>query len=69
MTWSTKGQAAVLFGFYDNDQNGSEDDMRSIFGYAFTFGSGVLSWSSVKQHCVVLSTANVEYISATEATT
>lgn len=43
--------------------------MRSIFGYAFTLGSGVFSWSSVKQHCVVLSNAKVEYINAAEATT
>ncbi|BBN67359.1 transposable element gene [Prunus dulcis] len=48
--------------------NGSEDDMRSTSGYAFTFGSGVFSWASVKQQCVALSTAEAEYISASEAT-
>ncbi|XP_070660537.1 secreted RxLR effector protein 161-like [Malus domestica] len=64
-----KGQGAVLFGFCDSNQSGSEDDMRSVFGYAFTFGSGVFSWSSIKKHCVVFSNAKVEYISTTEATT
>ncbi|KAM1198846.1 hypothetical protein ACFX2G_010350 [Malus domestica] len=42
--------------------------MRSTSGYAFTFGSGVFSWSLVKQHCVALSMVEAEYISATEAT-
>ncbi|KAM1285869.1 hypothetical protein EV1_028411 [Malus domestica] len=42
--------------------------MKSTSGYAFTFGSGVFSWSSVKQQCVALSTAEAEYISASEAT-
>ncbi|CAL2273749.1 unnamed protein product [Prunus armeniaca] len=42
--------------------------MRSTSGYAFTFGNGVFSWASVKQQCVALSTAEVEYISASEAT-
>ncbi|CAN6678923.1 unnamed protein product [Malus baccata var. baccata] len=50
------------------DWSGSEDDMKSTSGYAFTFGSGVFSWSSVKQQCVALSTAEAEYISASEAT-
>ncbi|KAM1952616.1 hypothetical protein ACFX15_007066 [Malus domestica] len=63
-----KGQGAMLFGFCDSDWSGSEDDMRSTSGYAFTFESGVFSWSLVKQHCVALSTAEAEYISAAEAT-
>ncbi|KAM2946602.1 hypothetical protein COP2_029388 [Malus domestica] len=63
-----KGKGAILMGFCDNDWSGSEDDMKSTSGYAFTFGSGVFSWSSVKQQCVALSTAEAEYISASEAT-
>ncbi|CAL2253624.1 unnamed protein product [Prunus armeniaca] len=63
-----KGEGTVLIGFCDSDWSGSEDDMRSTSRYAFTFGSGVFSWASVKQQCVALSTAEVEYISASEAT-
>lgn len=43
--------------------------MKSTSGYAFTFGSDMFSWSSVKQQCVALSIAEAEYISACEATT
>ena len=46
---------------------GSEDDSRSTSGYAFGFGSGVFSWASLKQNTV--STAEAEYVSASEATT
>ena len=41
----------------------------STSGYAFSFGSGVFSWASVKQNTVALSTAETEYVSASEATT
>ncbi|KAI5323716.1 hypothetical protein L3X38_032788 [Prunus dulcis] len=42
--------------------------MKSTSGYAFSFGRGVFSWASVKQHSVALSTAEAEYVSAAEAT-
>ncbi|CAL8085699.1 unnamed protein product [Prunus armeniaca] len=64
-----KGKKAVLVGFYDSDWGGSLDDSKSTSGYAFSFGSGVFSWASMKQNCVSLSTAEAEYISAAEATT
>ncbi|KAI5338824.1 hypothetical protein L3X38_018096 [Prunus dulcis] len=64
-----KGKKLVLVGFCDSDWGGSVDDSKSTSGYAFSFGSGVFSWASVKQNCVALSTAEAEYISAAEATT
>ncbi|CAL2244033.1 unnamed protein product [Prunus armeniaca] len=64
-----KGKWAVLIGYCDNDWSGSVDDSKSTSGYAFSFGSGVFAWASVKQNCVALSTAEAEYISASEATT
>ncbi|KAI5350059.1 hypothetical protein L3X38_002950 [Prunus dulcis] len=42
--------------------------MKSTSGYAFSFGSGVFSWASVKQHSMALSTTEAEYMSAAEAT-
>ncbi|KAM1470398.1 hypothetical protein ACFX11_041122 [Malus domestica] len=63
-----KGKKTVLVGFCDSDWGGSLEDSKSTSGYAFSFGSGVFSWASVKQHCVALSTAEAEYISASEAT-
>ncbi|KAB2605950.1 hypothetical protein D8674_005667 [Pyrus ussuriensis x Pyrus communis] len=64
-----KGRKACLIGFCDSDWGGSLEDSKSTSGYAFSFGSGVFSWASVKQNCVALSTAKAEYISASEATT
>ena len=43
--------------------------MKSTSGYAFSFGNGAFSWASVKQQSVALSTAEAEYMSASEATT
>ncbi|KAM1262144.1 hypothetical protein ACFX2G_027916 [Malus domestica] len=63
-----KGKNAMLIGFCDSDWGGSVDDSKSTSGYAFSFGSGVFSWASVKQNCVALFTAEAEYISASEAT-
>ncbi|CAL2254853.1 unnamed protein product [Prunus armeniaca] len=63
-----KGKEITLIGYCDSDWAGSEDDMRSTSGYAFTMGSGVFSWASIKQNTVALSTAEAEYISAAEAT-
>ncbi|KAI5344133.1 hypothetical protein L3X38_012010 [Prunus dulcis] len=64
-----KGKVAVLIGYCDSDWSGSVDDSKSTSGYAFSFGSGVFAWASVKQNCVALATAEAEYISASEATT
>ena len=64
-----KGKKAVLMGYCDSDWGGSIEDSKSTSGYAFSFGSGVFSWASVKQNCVALSTAEAEYVSASEATT
>ncbi|CAL9025150.1 unnamed protein product [Prunus brigantina] len=52
-----------------SDWGDSIEDSKSTSGYAFSFGSGVFSWASVKQNCVALSTAEAEYVSASEATT
>lgn len=43
--------------------------MKSILGYAFSFGSGIFSWATVKQHNVALSTAEAKYMSVVKATT
>ena len=37
------------------------DDRRSITGYAFSIGSGVIAWSSKKQSTVALSSCEAEY--------
>ncbi|XP_068340328.1 uncharacterized mitochondrial protein AtMg00810-like [Pyrus communis] len=65
----TKDRDAILVEFCDADSVGSEDDCRSTSGYAFSFGSGVFSWTFVKQNTIALSTTEAKYVSAAEATT
>ncbi|CAL2244757.1 unnamed protein product [Prunus armeniaca] len=63
-----KGKNVMLIGFCDSDWSGSIEDSKCTSGYAFSFGSGVFSWASIKKNCVALSTAEAEYINALEAT-
>ena len=56
-----------LVGFTDSDWAGSLDDRKSTSGYIFCLGSNVIAWSSKKQKTVALSSAEAEYIAATDA--
>jgi hypothetical protein len=42
-------------------------DRKNTFGYCFSLGSAMISWSSRKQGSIAQSTAEVEYISASDA--
>lgn len=55
-----------LVGYTDSDWAGSLDDRKSTSGYLFCLGSNVISWSSKKQKSVALSSAEAEYIAATD---
>lgn len=57
----------MLIGLCDSDWSGSDNDIRSTYGYAFTFRSGKFSQPSIKQPCIALSTVEAKYISASEA--
>ncbi|XP_050147299.1 uncharacterized mitochondrial protein AtMg00810-like [Malus sylvestris] len=61
LLYLTATRPYIMYAWVLSDWSGSEDDMRITSGYAFTFGSRVFSWSLVKQHCVALSPAKVEY--------
>ena len=49
----------------DVDWTGSMDDIKSTSGGAFFLGGRLISWLSKKQDCISQSTAEVEYVVAT----
>nr|GFB83221.1 uncharacterized mitochondrial protein AtMg00810-like [Tanacetum cinerariifolium] len=52
-----------LTGFSDADYAGCKDSFKSTFGGAQSLGEKLVSWSSKKQDCTALSTAEAEYVS------
>jgi hypothetical protein len=61
------GSDIVLQGYVDSDMAGDKDSRRSTTGYVFTVGGITVSWISKLQKVVALSTTEVEYVAATEA--
>ncbi|KAH9650169.1 hypothetical protein KPL70_026264 [Citrus sinensis] len=59
------GQQCV--GYCDSDFTGDLDKRRSTTGYVFTLGGGPVSWRSILQSKIALSTTEAEYMAATEA--
>jgi hypothetical protein len=55
---------ARLLGYTDSDLAGDLDNRRSIFGVLFFLGESPVSWQSVKQRVVALSSCEAEYIAA-----
>ena len=62
-----KEKDSKLVGYTDSDWAGSIDDCKSSSGYLFCLGTKLISWSSKKQKIVALSSAEAEYIAATDA--
>jgi hypothetical protein len=56
-----------LQGYADADWAGSAVDQKSTSGCCFTLGSVMVSWCSMKQSFVALSTAKAEYIALSVA--
>ena len=38
----------MIIGYYGNNWVGSEDDVKNTYGYAFSLGSGMFFWASIK---------------------
>nr|GFA24873.1 opie2 pol protein [Tanacetum cinerariifolium] len=61
--WYTKDPGFELTGFLDADYAGCKDTFKSTSGEAQFLGEKLVSWSSKKQDCTSLSTAESEYVS------
>ncbi|XP_059075101.1 secreted RxLR effector protein 161-like [Cryptomeria japonica] len=57
-----------LTGYSNSDWAGDPDDCKSTTGYAFSIGSGVVSWSNKKQSTISLSSTEAEYKALCNAT-
>ncbi|XP_039834699.1 secreted RxLR effector protein 161-like [Panicum virgatum] len=60
-------RALELVGFSDSDMAGDVDGRRSTTGVLFFLGACPISWQSLKQKVVALSTCEAEYIAAAMA--
>nr|GEZ51850.1 uncharacterized mitochondrial protein AtMg00810-like [Tanacetum cinerariifolium] len=61
--WYTKDSGFELIGFSDADYARCNDSFKSTSGGAQFLGEKLVSWSSKKQDCTALSTAEAEYVS------
>nr|GFB12016.1 retrovirus-related Pol polyprotein from transposon TNT 1-94 [Tanacetum cinerariifolium] len=61
--WYTKDSGFELTGFSDADYAGCKDSFKSTSDGAQFLGEKLVSWSSKKQDCTMLSTAEAEYVS------
>ena len=62
--WYPKGSNFDLVGFSDADYAVDKVDRKSTSGTCHFLGRSLVCWSSKKQNCVSLSTAESEYIAA-----
>eukprot|EP00253_Pinus_taeda_P034713 PITA_34713 len=67
LSQSNAEASPLLVGFTDSDWAGDPDDQKSTVGYVFTLGSGPITWSWKKQAAISLSSTEVEYRGAVEA--
>jgi hypothetical protein len=56
-----------LYGYSDSDWAESILDRKITSTYYFSLGSNMILWSSRKQSCVALSTAEAEYVATCAA--
>src|SRR6266481_6706360 len=58
------GKDIMLMGWVDSDWGACTDTRRSTSRYAFSLGTGIISWSSKKQPTVATSSTEAEYIAS-----
>ena len=62
-----RGDGVGLVGYSDSDWAGNASDRKSTSRCCFGLGSSVASWFSKKQKSVALSSAEEEYMAASQA--
>jgi hypothetical protein len=62
------GEAHII-GYNDSDHAGDIDTSKNTSGILFFFGKCLISWQSIKQQVVALSSCETEYIAASTALT
>jgi hypothetical protein len=67
LRYERRSSASHLIGYCDNDL--ANDTSKSTSGILFFLGNCPVSWQSLKQWVVALSSCEVEYIAATSAAT
>eukprot|EP00253_Pinus_taeda_P026196 PITA_26196 len=67
LSQSNSEASPLLVGFTDSDWAGDPDDRKSTASYVFILGSGPITWACKKQAAISLSSAEVEYRGAVEA--
>ncbi|GJU56432.1 hypothetical protein Tco_1230146 [Tanacetum coccineum] len=61
--WYLKDSGFELIAYSDADHAGCKDDCKSTSGGLQFLGGKIVSWSSKKQDCTAMSTAEAEYVS------
>jgi len=61
--------SARFVGYCDSDLAGDIDSSKSTTGCLFFFGNSLVSWQSIKQRVVALSSCEAEYVAMTSAAT
>ncbi|WVZ49294.1 LOW QUALITY PROTEIN: hypothetical protein U9M48_000663 [Paspalum notatum var. saurae] len=62
--WYPKGASFELLGYSDSNFAGCQVERKSTSRGCYLLGHSLVSWSSKKQNCVSLSTAEAKYIAA-----
>jgi len=58
----------LIIGYSDADWGGCQHDRRSYTGYVFLMCGAAISWRSLKQRTVALSSTEAEYMALSETT-
>eukprot|EP00961_Rhodomonas_salina_P046429 623078-Rhodomonas_salina.2 len=68
ITYSDPGtkRRNVLMGWVDSDFAADPDTRRSVTGYVISLNNGPVSWKAKRQGCVTLSSAEAEFVAASQ---